>query len=332
MRVLPYNSTYSLPISASWDPATVSLKLVDKGDAPVYNRPSLWPATDNQSFFSFNGDISYALDYEITGYDPPASAQLWHFEPDGSGGGTWKLLSVAPSTVTQSVGGALAVAKDSAYMLGGIENWRTSYKLYGDVESSSSADGILSYNMDNQTWENRTMTPFVPNGWFVEGQLQHLTGFANDSLLLAMGGDTALPLGFYTGQTAIPYDTVTIYNTETKEWRSQTNTGDIPNGHIGGSCWVGVPGDNGTYEVCSRPRMTEDLSEKTNLGRSSSMVVLLALLPTFSRRSTLILTESPFCPSHRLVGIRHLTRPLTLYAYMSCCWKPPDAGDRWDAA
>ena len=242
-----YNSTYSLPVSQSWDPSSVLLTRIDKGVAPVFNRPNLWPTRDNQTFFSFNGELTQIVDYNITG-DPPSSAQLWEFVPDRRGSGQWQLLRVAPESVTQSVAGAVAAAKGSAYILGGYQSWRTSLEMYDDVTNLAPADGLLVYNMDTGDWVNQTMKPFAPTGWSYEGQLQHLRGFGDDNLLLAMGGMTALALPTISNEQAVPYDTVSIYNIATDEWRNQSTTGDIPEGRAYGGCYVGVAGD-GTYEV-----------------------------------------------------------------------------------
>jgi hypothetical protein len=61
IRVLVYKLTNSLPVSQSWTTDDVRLTTIDKGDAIVLNRATLWPATAGSGFFSFNGDISQAL-------------------------------------------------------------------------------------------------------------------------------------------------------------------------------------------------------------------------------------------------------------------------------
>ena len=256
---LPANSTYSLRVASSWDPASVRLTRIEKGDAPVYNRANLFPNTDDRSFFSYNGDLSHAIKY-YPGYDPPDNPQLWQFTPNGAGGGTWTLFDTI-ITLTQSENAGLATANGSAYLLGVKQNWRTTTKFYdvGDdgyinTQYQASADGLVVYDMDSREWVNRTITEFRPSGWAYEVQLQHLQGFGDGNLLLAMGGKTNTGSDSWGSEILIPYETVSIYNTETQEWRNQTTTGEIPDGRDETVCCVGVAGDRGTYEVSSYPQ------------------------------------------------------------------------------
>lgn len=77
----------------------------------MYNRENLWPSTDGNFIFLFNGAVSGAVD--LTNNNRPAANQLWTFTPDGHGSGNWTLNSVA-NTLTQSVAAADTVANGSA--------------------------------------------------------------------------------------------------------------------------------------------------------------------------------------------------------------------------
>lgn len=92
------------------------------------------------------------------------------------------------------------------------------------------------------------MLPFAPSGWSQESQLQNLEGIADGQFLLAMGGLTSSTSPIQSNKVEVPYDFVGVYNTQTQEWYNQTTEGDVPLGRHA-ACQVGIPGDNGTYEV-----------------------------------------------------------------------------------
>lgn len=240
-----YNSTYSLDLSTSWSPKDVRFNMIDKGRSPVLNRPNLWPAPDGKSFYSFNGDVSQAGNYKYT--DPPSTPQLWQFTPDGKNNGTWSLAGTASSLI-QVQAASSTFGNGSAYILGGITNWRST-RLYGDDNKyTGSGNGIVSYSMNNQTWQNQSMAGAAPTGWLYEGYLHWVDYLGGSGLVVALGGVTAQPLPELAGETLVPFDYVSLFNPITGEWRNQSTTGAIPTPRRRG-CSVGVPGDNGTYEV-----------------------------------------------------------------------------------
>ncbi|KAJ9608146.1 hypothetical protein H2200_007134 [Cladophialophora chaetospira] len=280
-ETLPVKSTYSIPLAESWDPSEVQLKRIDKGDAaPVYNNPNLWLQTDNASFFSFNGDI--AGEWLGTARTPKATPELWRFAPDGHGSGSWSLISTVPN-LAQSVNAALATSNGVAYFLGGDQTEGTNPILLS--ESSSvvlSSNGLVSYNMSSQTWTNQSVAHILPNGLTWNAQLHHLVGIGNRALFLAMGGMTAIPGTSLSGLTQNPYNNVLIWNSMTNEWRNQSTTGDIPVGRDH-ACSVGLPGDNGTFEIFLYGGVHDvylDTESELNIEMGQSVYVLS--LPSFS--------------------------------------------------
>lgn len=246
---LPSNSTYSLDLSQSWSPANVQFNAIDKGDCPVLNRPNLWPAQDGTSYYSYNGDVSQAR--PIATRNPPNQAELWQFTPDGIRNGTWRRVEDAPSTFIQSQGSKSAFGNGSAHILGGEITWRTTNLFGGKTPYRTSADGIISYNLNDGTWQNRSMTAFAPSGWWLEGELQWVTLPGGSGNIVALGGMTA-PAGYpRTGESLVEISKVGIFNPVSGEWTTQSTTGSIPPKRARG-CSVGVPGDNGTYEVRHR--------------------------------------------------------------------------------
>ena len=245
VSTLPINWTYSIPLSNSWDPKSVQATQIAKDQALSYNKANLWSSFDNSSFFSFNGD----LPSERTDQEPPKTAEIWKLTPDGQGGAEWSLYAVTPSSIIGSVWVGSTVANGSVYLLGGIQDEGSTQNSWDNPGSVLSADGLVSYNITAGTWLNQSITYSYPSGWIFDTQLYHLAGIGNDQdLLLSMGGQSAPPGYLFSVSTFVEYDTVSIYNTVTNEWRNQTPTGDIPLPR-GAACSVGVPGDNGTYEV-----------------------------------------------------------------------------------
>jgi hypothetical protein len=200
-----------------------------------------------KAFYSFNGEVSQAGPYY---HDPPSSPQLWKFTPNGLKSGSWDLAEVAPSPVQiQSQAATVAFGNDSAYILGGWANWRSTQEYGGDTGAKGSANGIFSYGMDTATWQNQTMAGFAPSGWWFEGESHFVTNLGGVGLVIAMVGVTALPLSTLSGESLVEYDRVGLFNPLTGDWRAQTTTGATPTKRRR-ACSVAVPGDNGTYEVC----------------------------------------------------------------------------------
>ena len=243
-----FNSTYALDLSTSWSPKDVRFHVIEKGSSPVLNRPNLWPAPDAKSFYHFNGDVSQALQFPWSeDRYPPRDPELWQFTPEGIDSGTWQLVETEPSLIGSQSSKSTS-GNGSAYILGGITTWRSTEQYNGSYSYVGSADGIVSYNSDSQTWNNQSMNSLVPSGWWLEGELHWIDNLGGTGLVVALGGLTALPTSTLVGQSLVLFDDIAFFNPLTGEWRKQTTTGSIPTSRRR-ACSVGVPGDNGTYEV-----------------------------------------------------------------------------------
>ncbi|KAL8945694.1 MAG: hypothetical protein Q9222_007803, partial [Ikaeria aurantiellina] len=241
------NATYSIPLATSWDAQDVKFTMIEKGDdVPIYNLANQFLQSDNASFYTINGDLAGENTFDL----PKAPPELWSFEADGKGRGSWHLFSVAPTSIMGSVLVSTATVDSSVYLLGGFQWWRSTLTMAKLNDSSArSANGLVSYDMDTRVWDNQSISYPYPNGWAWGQGFVHLTGLGNQGLLLAMGGSTSRPGVSKGPESFIPYDIISIYNTATNEWRNQTTTGtDIPLGR-GIPCTLGVQGDNGTFEV-----------------------------------------------------------------------------------
>jgi len=167
--------------------------------------------------------------------------------------------------------------------------------------------------MASETWQNETVSPFAPSGWSQEAQMYHLMGIGKGQFLLAMGGLTSQPLPQQTDRMAVPYDTVSIYDMQTKAWYNQSTSGNIPPGR-GSACHLGIQGNNGTYEVGNYTAKYVCLSEIDPFARRYSSMVVGSMQPQpFNQNRTSILTESTSFRSHLSLGTENHER-LTMLA------------------
>ena len=244
----PLNSTYSLDLSKSWSPNDAVWNAIDKGSCPILNRPNLWPAPDGKACYSFNGDVSQAGSYY---QDPPSSPELWKFTPEGLKSGSWDLVAQASDGVQlESQGSQVAFGNDSAHILGGFSNWRTT-QVYGyDTSEDIPTDSIISYDMEAATWQNRSIADFEPSGWWLDGDLHLVSNLGGVGLVVAMGGTTGKQgISSLSEQDFVAYNLITLFNPMTGEWRNQTATGEEVPSPRRRACSAAVPGDNGTFEV-----------------------------------------------------------------------------------
>ena len=233
----PYNSTYSLDLSSSWSPDSARFNKIDKGDSPVYNTPNIWPASNNKTFYSINGDITLAGQHRS---DPPATAELWQFTPDGITSGQWRLAGYATSLIGTTRAKS-TYGRGSAHILGGFSFDRTS-ALTNYIDTSN---GIVSYDVQTGQWQNRSMSPFAPAGWWLDGHMHFVDNLGGNGTVIAFGGVTVDSEG---DQILLSLENIGLFNPDTGEWRNQSTSGETPPGRRR-ACSVGVAGDQGTYEV-----------------------------------------------------------------------------------
>jgi hypothetical protein len=219
--------------------------------APVLNLASLWTDASSASFYSYGGEISETLPYDELPSPPPNA--LWQFTP-ADGGGSWTVVtnlanSIFP-TLQRTTDQAGAYGNGVGYSLGGIENWRTNFPGI-DSYVNIPAPGMVSYNMTSMLWTNITAAGLTNSNTSMSGQLQFVPNFGPNGLLFALGGQTSTNVQWYEGQNLLPFNTVSIFEPTEGTWHSQTVGGPadaIPPARER-FCSVGIPGDNGTFEV-----------------------------------------------------------------------------------
>ncbi|UQC82696.1 kelch repeat protein [Colletotrichum lupini] len=96
---------------------------------PKLEKQAIWRDPSSNGFYVWGGTVVYS--------DTPPAKELWHFEVDGNGGGTWTQVTpasvVAFSKLTRTTEAYLTQSKDVGYYFGGF--------LYGGM---STATGSVS--------------------------------------------------------------------------------------------------------------------------------------------------------------------------------------------
>ena len=242
------NSTYSIDISSSWTNATVNIKQIDKTiDNGAFNYPALWPALDNSSFYSYNGETSYINEPINIG-----SNKLYKFISDDSGGGQWSeddQIYTASSNFTSLVRVARfasACGPDACYAVGGWRNSHTDIAIKDDIPAA----GIVSFNLTSHHWCNDSLVGSVFTGPWRDGQLLFTDVAGSDGVLIALGGSVTDLTGGNSIALSLMY--VYIYDIATKSWYQQATGGDVPPSPRNPYCTVGLHGGNSvkkTYEA-----------------------------------------------------------------------------------
>ena len=244
----------------------------------VLNNELLWDAGDNKSCYAFGGSISSIPLSWI-----PNPVDLWQLTSDGTGGGNWSKFNVSEEPQQQlpkfSSGRASkrpqaisalnsasrplfsasaqvgthpifdnltrpdlalgATVDGTGFILGGVSD---RYSARGvNTDQYTALGGIVAFNMTSNQWSNTSMPSSMVRPTGRNGILASVPNFGPQGLLIAMG------IGV-TNQVPIPFETITIYDPESKTWHNQTATGDISKGRDK-ACTVGIQGDNGTFEM-----------------------------------------------------------------------------------
>ena len=245
MGSVPMNSTLSIDLSSSWNPAKVAIQSTPKSsDAPVLNFESLWAGEDEESFYAFGGNPSWAL---ASSQNPLPS--LWQFSK-----GIWSPSnpnSASLSSVTRPASGLAASGNGVGYILGGFDSWHNPHALDGGF---TPLPGMLSYNMTSGAWANSSSLDYSDEGTALVGAMQFVPYYGSNGLLISLGCEsTGLGAWSNTGQGLRSFANISIYDPTSRSWYWQTATGftgdaDIPP-PSNMFCQVGAQSDNSTYEM-----------------------------------------------------------------------------------
>ena len=213
------NTTLSIDLRSSWTNESVVINSIDKGNAPVLNEEWLWHDPDGKTFYIWGGGNSPLVSR------PEPDNTLWAFTADGKGGGKWKSHGQVPSSLIRTSNALVATSTDGiGYAVGG----------YGP----DPVQGIVSYDMAAQTWNNGSTVDISSTGTAVDGQLIYSNVFGEDGILIALDGSDGT-----TGEVATlnDFSTVKIYDRKSAQWLEQATTGSPPAKRIT-FCAVGVHG------------------------------------------------------------------------------------------
>ncbi|KAK7567372.1 hypothetical protein IWX49DRAFT_596709 [Phyllosticta citricarpa] len=239
------NYTLSIDMSSDWTNSSVEIKTVPKGGSPIFNWPGIWPESDN-SFLMWGGYVST----KAANKTAPEKA-VWRFTADSNGTGTWAKVDPGDprsfTELTRPANGVCGTSNNTGYYIGGFHSNASD----PDVSSSKTVPltGMVRYNWETQTWSNVSSIPYTsPFGTALGGQMQYISTFGTEGLMMPMGGLTSSLNSWSESSGQLALTNLTIYDQATREWHAQQTTGDAPSKR-NLFCAVGAPGSGGTFEI-----------------------------------------------------------------------------------
>ena len=246
MLINSVNDTLSIDLSESWAPANISINATTKsGGVPILNYVSLWPATDNQSFYSSGGSRSNSK----FGLAPDVPPGLWQFQESG---GHWNQIESQSAAAPELTGnrpssGLSASGGGSGYILGG---------LLAKLGVNWAVPGLLSYNLTTNSWSNDSSADVSPFGIIMSGGMRLVPNHGANGVLIVLGGaftgptDNPWSIGI---SNLRPFANISLYDVATKSWHWQLSVGATGPNDIPPSsnmfCTTGVQSGRGTYEL-----------------------------------------------------------------------------------
>jgi hypothetical protein len=203
------------------------MRVISRHPAPLLDQPILWPDTAADSFYQWGGWHAF---------QKKRHPQFWRFQADGAGGGAWSWLRVPTSAIIPTAKCATAVADGVAYAIGGIPS----------EELNVPIGGIVTYNFTSAIWEEESSQGYTPSGAGAWSQAAVAPQFGTQGLIVLLGGimsNTHANKDHY-----LSFDSVKIYDPDTKRWHQQNTTGESPSPRMG-FCMVGVESQTGTFEM-----------------------------------------------------------------------------------
>ena len=202
----------------------------------------IWAGPNNSSFYVWGGGTCPFM-FEGVGAPPN---DLWRFDADGRGGGSWTDIPV-PDSVIRPTDPFFASANGVGYVLGGYVSAYSVPALAGD-SNVEAIPGLTTYDMSSNVWANESTSLLSPTGLATAGQLIYVSTFGKSGVLVSLGG-SYFPLPLYDdGSEALPFSEIPIYDIESGNWFKQVASGQVPRWRLN-FCAAGVQGNNGTYEI-----------------------------------------------------------------------------------
>ena len=210
-------------------------------EAPALVMQALWEDPSSSSFYAYDGGVSYTL--QLWQEPAPPVNQLWKFTPLGRSG-DWSQVTEMPSSnltsLERSYNGYYAFGGGLGFALGGYQNRATGVATDANIDTP----GMVIYNFTSMEWFNVSITDYSSEGVAAAGAGHFVPGFGQAGLLFILAGEI--------GSNGSPFmpglDSVFMFDPASRRWASQQTSGAVPM-PVTNPCVVGVPGDNGTYEV-----------------------------------------------------------------------------------
>ncbi len=213
------NSTLSIPLSRSWDTLNVSIRAIPKF-GPIKDNVHLWTDHESDIFYSYGGKFLNGVGVEKN--------ELWQFNADGIGGGTWGPVRPANELLFKTLKpvekGAYFSTTDTGYIIGGDATGQTG----PDQKEGQPIPGMLTFNMKTKFWQNGT-TDFSPVSTLIGGSAHWIPNFGPNGLGILFGGHA--PRVDSKDSTTAEFrkmDVLTLFDPVTKKVYNQATTGDIP--------------------------------------------------------------------------------------------------------
>lgn len=144
--------------------------------------------------------------------------------------------------MTRSWRPMMAYGSNSAFLLGGTEDFLTTPETAAKIGGEVALPGLVQFNMTTKTFTNSSAAGYQVNGTAERGGMHHVPSFGPDGLFLVMGGDHVDPSDLRD------FSTISILDPSSKNWYQQATTGNTPKPRIE-FCTAGVNSTNGTYEM-----------------------------------------------------------------------------------
>jgi len=178
--------------------------------------------------------------------------ELWQFKADGSGGGSWSVVTPAnPSLASDLLPGefgAYTTVKDTGFVIGGVASGWTQLQR----AKTQTIPGMLTFNMKSKIWENGTLSAgFSPFETLSAASAEYAPVFGPNGLVVILGGWSPSVVGEPDIQSSPVYDlkNITFMDPQTKKRHWQEATGDIPPSPRMRFCSVGFQTTNRGYDM-----------------------------------------------------------------------------------
>ncbi|KAL8415189.1 hypothetical protein RB594_006140 [Gaeumannomyces avenae] len=244
----PASETLSIPLKSSWEISELRMESIEKRLPPT-RWAAVWAEPSGNSFSVWGG--STIATEQIS--SNPVIGTFSANDGKWAEGHTTAANEAAAAGILRSEKMGFARADGTVFMLGGAATRFTDTRVpFGLIQATP---GLYSLDLATGRWANESAAgegSFSKTGTWVGGRLEHVPGFGGRrGVLVALGGAGRRlePTGFGAQPSSFyGFAEIKIYDIELRRWHTQTATGSVPS-ERSQFCSVGVPGQDGTYEI-----------------------------------------------------------------------------------